>query len=106
MALFFWIAPLVNEIKPRTSPIKWTASKSDLIESIYALHSAGVFNNGKADIKEIAQYFEQTFDIDLGQNNRVFYDIRARKNNKTKFLDIIREALIKRIKNTDNELFL
>lgn len=85
--------------------LKWSASKSDLIESIYAFHAAGVFNNGKADLKEIAEYFGEIFDIDLGQYNRVFYDIRSRKNNKTKFLDSAREALIKRMKETDNELF-
>lgn len=93
------------KLQPKQSRLKWTSSKSDLIESIYALHSAGVFNNGKADLKEIAEYFEEIFDLDLGQYNRVFYDIRARKNNKTKFLDSLRDALIKRMKDTDNELF-
>lgn len=85
--------------------LKWTTSKIDLIESIYALHAAGVFNNGKADLKDIAEYFQQIFDIDLGQYNRVFYDIRSRKNNKTKFVDSLKDALSKRIKDTDNELF-
>ncbi|MGJ1321521.1 RteC domain-containing protein [Sphingobacterium faecium] len=85
--------------------LKWTTSKIDLIESIYALHAAGVFNNGKADLKDIAEYFQQIFDIDLGQYNRVFYDIRSRKNNKTKFVDSLKDALNKRIKDTDNELF-
>lgn len=92
-------------IQQKQAKIKWTASKADLIESIYALHSTGVFNNGKADLKEIAEYFQEIFDVDLGQYNRVFYDIRSRKNNKTKFLDQAKEALIKRIKDTDNELF-
>lgn len=93
-------------IQQKQTKMKWTASKADLIESIYALHSAGVFNNGKADLKEIAEYFEEIFDLDLGQYNRVFYDIRARKNNKTKFLDSLRDALTKRMKDTDSELFL
>ncbi|MDH5827309.1 RteC domain-containing protein [Sphingobacterium faecium] len=91
---------------PKSSKLlKWTTSKIDLIESIYALHAAGVFNNGKADLKDIAEYFQQIFDIDLGQYNRVFYDIRSRKNNKTKFVDSLKDALSKRIKDTDNELF-
>lgn len=98
------VSPQIT-IQPKQSRLKWTSSKSDLIESIYALHSADVFNNGKADLKEIAEYFEEIFNPDLGQYNRVFYDIRARKNNKTKFLDSLRDALIKRMKDTDNELF-
>lgn len=91
------------KMKSKGSKLKWTASKSDLIESIYALHSSGVFNNGKADLKEIAEYFQELFDIELGQYNRVFFDIRARKNNKTKFLDALKDSLIKRINDTDNE---
>ncbi|WP_430981309.1 RteC domain-containing protein [Sphingobacterium faecium] len=89
--------------KSKTSKLKWTASKSDLIESIYALHSSGVFNNGKADLKEIAEYFQEVFDLELGQYNRVFFDIRARKNNKTKFLDALKDSLVKRINDTYNE---
>lgn len=92
-------------VKSGQTKLKWTASKADLIESIYALHSSGVFNNGKADLKEIAEYFQEIFDLDLGQYNRVFFDIRARKNNKTKFLDALKDSLAKRIKDTDNEIF-
>ncbi|QNL48940.1 RteC domain-containing protein [Olivibacter sp. SDN3] len=87
-------------------PLQWTTSKTDLIELIYALHAAGTFNNGKADIKEIAEYFQQVFDVELGQYNRVFYDIRARKTSKTKLLDNLKDALLRRIKETDNELFI
>lgn len=88
------------------SVLRWTISKTDLIELIYALHASGTFNNGKADIKEIAEYFQKVFNVELGQYNRVFYDIRARKINKTKLLDSLKENLIKRIKETDNELFM
>ncbi len=88
------------------SVLKWTTSKTDLIELIYALHASGTFNNGKADIKEIAEYFQHIFNVELGQYNRVFYDIRARKINKTKLLDNLKENLIRRIKETDNELFM
>jgi len=90
----------------RSNQLKWTTSKVDLIELIYALHAAGVFNNGRADLKEIAECLQQVFDIDLGQYNRVFYDIRARKINKTKFLDALKDGLKKRMTETDNQLFI
>lgn len=85
------------------SPLKWTDSKINLIELIYALHAKGSFNYGQIDLKSIAQYFENIFQIDLGQVNRIFVDIRSRKNGTTKYLDILKECLINKINNTDNE---
>jgi hypothetical protein len=37
-----------------SSSLKWTASKTDLIELIYALHASKVFNDATLDLKEIA----------------------------------------------------
>src|SRR5690606_5556729 len=90
----------------RSNQLKWTTSKVDLIELIYALHAAGVFNNGRADLKEIAECLQQVFDIDLGQYNRVFYDNGARKLNKTKFRYALEDGLKKRMTETDNQLFI
>jgi hypothetical protein len=82
----------------------WTGSKVALIELLYALHTEGVFNNGASDLKEIAEYFESVFDIDLGQYHRAFLEIRVRKSEPTKFLNILKEKLIKRMENTDELL--
>ncbi len=79
----------------------WTGSKVALVELMYALHTEGVFNNGAADLKEIAEYFEHIFDIDLGQYRRVFLEIRARKSDKTKFITTINEQLLKRMEDSD-----
>lgn len=92
-----------NEKSQRKPNIKmtWTSPKVSLIELIYALHTEGVFNNGAADLKEIAEYFEYIFEIDLGQYRRAFLEIRARKNDKTKFISTLNEALLKRMENSD-----
>jgi hypothetical protein len=82
----------------------WTGSKVALIELLYALHSEGVFNNGASDLKEVAEYFESVFDIDLGQYHRAFLEIRVRKSEPTKFLNTLKEKLIKRMENTDELL--
>lgn len=87
------------------SVLRWTTSKTDMIELIYGLHASGVFNNGRGEIKEIAEYFQIVFEIDLGQYNRYFLDIRNWKKNKTKFFDEAKQALIKRMNSTDNQLF-
>ena len=68
-----------------------------MTELIYALHAKGVFNNGNADIKLIAKTFESALNIDLGDFYHTFMELKARKMNRTKFLDILCEALIKKM---------
>ena len=84
--------------------LNWTGSKVALIELLYALHTEGVFNNGTSDLKDIAEYFENVFSIDLGQYHRAFLEIRMRKTDKTKFLNGMKEKLIRRMENTDELL--
>lgn len=67
------------------------------------MQTEGVFNNGNADLKEIASYFEKILNIDLGQFNRVFLEIRIRKSSQTKFLDSLKEALLKLMNNADEK---
>ncbi|MFV8271488.1 RteC domain-containing protein [Flavobacterium sp. GT2N3] len=80
---------------------KWTGSKVELIELIYALHTEGVFNNGTAGLKEVTSFFEYSFNIDLGQFNRVFLEIRNRKSERTKFLNTLKNKLIIRMEKAD-----
>lgn len=81
---------------------KWTGTKVALVELIYALHAEDVFNNGKSELKEITSFFEKIFDIDLGQFNRVFLEIRNRKTiEKTHFLNSLKEKLITRMEEAD-----
>ncbi|MEM0577828.1 RteC domain-containing protein [Flavobacterium polysaccharolyticum] len=82
--------------------LMWTGSKVALTELLYALHSEGVFNNGAVDLKNIAEYFEQVFEIDLGQYRRTFLEIRARKSDRTKFINSLNETLLKRMDNADD----
>ena len=85
--------------KPSTiqTSLNWTASKTSLIELIYALHYQGVFDNGKADVKLIAKYFESVFNIELGDFYHTYLELRNRKMSRTKFLDTLRESLIKKM---------
>ncbi|MDR6843364.1 RteC domain-containing protein [Flavobacterium granuli] len=80
---------------------KWTGSKVELIELIYALHSENVFNNGDSGLKEITSFFESAFNIDLGQFHRVFLEIRNRKSDRTKFLNTLKNKLTIRMDNAD-----
>lgn len=95
-----------NEKSQRQPNIKmmWTGSKVALTELLFALHTEGAFNNGAADLKDIAEYFEHIFEIDLGQYRRTFLEIKARKNDRTKFITTLNEKLLTRMNNSDEVL--
>lgn len=82
-----------------SSPLNWTGSKTALTELIYALYSQGVFGN--ADIKVIAKTFENTFNISLGDFYHTFMELKSRKINRTKFLDSLRDTLIRKMDEED-----
>lgn len=91
----------INQKKSSDASLNWTASKTALIELIYGLYSQGVFSNGNADIKVIAKTFEGTFNIDLGDFYHTFLELKSRKINKTKFLDSVRDTLIRKMDEQD-----
>ncbi len=84
------------------SKLEWTGNKVDLIELIYAIHAVGVVKNGRIDIKELASIFETIFDVDLGNYYRKFIEIRARKIDRTKFIDALKESLLRRMDEADS----
>jgi len=79
----------------------WTDSKISLVELIYALHSVKSINNGKIDIKELMEVFESMFNIRLEEYSRTFIDIRGRKTERTKYLDLLKQNLLKRMEDAD-----
>ncbi|QCX54431.1 tetracycline regulation of excision, RteC [Elizabethkingia sp. JS20170427COW] len=80
--------------------LSWTDNKSALIELIYALYYNASFNNGKADIIEIAKYFEAVFNIDLGDVYRTFLELKNR-NTRTKFISSLNQILQKKMQESD-----
>ena len=66
--------------------LTWTASKTDLVELIYALKVSGVINNGDVSIKQLIDFFNETLNIDLANYYKTYNEIRNRTNNQTKFL--------------------
>jgi hypothetical protein len=79
----------------------WTASKTDLIELIYALQASGAIKSGTAGIKEMASACEEIFDLNLGNVYRTFLEIRERKIDQTKFIDRLKATLLRRMEETD-----
>ena len=89
--------------KSVTPSVNWTGSKTALTELIYALYSQGVCDNGNADIKLIARTFEIAFNIDLGDFYHTFMELKLRKINRTKFIDSLRDALIRKMDEQDEQ---
>ncbi|MBA5792689.1 RteC domain-containing protein [Flavobacterium sp. xlx-214] len=87
---------LVKEIEtiPITTELKWTATKVEAVELLYALYYAGVFNNGTASVQQIAKLFDCFLEGEMGKNiYRDFVDVKNRKINTTKFLDKLSNGL-------------
>jgi hypothetical protein len=86
-----------------TTTLKWTSTKVDLIELLYAIQASGVLNNGKTTLKELITYCENTFQISLGQYSKTYLEIRSRKSiDKTQFLNLLKTNLLKKIDQTEN----
>lgn len=90
-----------NIVVPKVK-MSWTASKASLIELIYALQCVGAFNHTNASVKDIVNYFETVFNIDLNHFYTTFQEIKERKSSQTIFLKALQEALQKRIDEADN----
>lgn len=78
------------------SNLHWTDTKASLIVLIYALHSASSFNNGNAELKEIANTFCKSFNIDTGDIYRTWSELKLRKD-PAKFLDLLKMAIENKI---------
>ena len=96
-------SPKTPVFSPTPAPLTWTDSKTGLIEFIYSLDAAGSFNDGKADLKEIIEYLQAVFQVELSNPSRTFQEILARKKGYTTFLDRLKSVLLRRINKDDDD---
>ena len=68
---------------------------------LYALQSTGSFNNGSIGIKDLANELQSLFNVDMGNYYRAFQEIRIRKSSRTSFMDQLKNRLIKRMDDSD-----
>ena len=88
---------------PGAVNVVWTDSKTALIELAYALQSAGVLNNGKIDLKDVVDFLQRVFRLNLGNYPRTFQEILARKTGYTNFIDRLRDKLLLRIQQIEEK---
>jgi hypothetical protein len=88
------------------SPLKWTGHKIDLGEIIYALLYSNAVNNGNASIIELAEAFEQIFNVEIKEDiYRYRLDIQKRMIDQTKFLNQLIAILQRMIDDKDGLKF-
>jgi hypothetical protein len=97
-----WIQTAIRKLESNAkdssvNPLHWTTQKVALVELIYALHTTGVFNYGKTDVKQIVACFEEMFSIDLGNYARVFSEIKIRKKGQANFLEQLKTRFLEHI---------
>ena len=83
--------------------ITWTGKKAELIEQIYAWIEANSFNHGNVNIKELVNYVENVFNVDLGGFYHVFLEMRERRGSRTLYLDKLIKLLNERMDNADRK---
>ena len=80
---------------------RWTGDKVYLVELAYGMYYTGMINDGRTEIKTIVETLEQLFDVDLNHHSRTFHDIKRRKIDRTKFLDIMKSKLENKMDDLD-----
>lgn len=81
--------------------LSWTESKVALVELIYALYYSKAINMGNIEIKQLETVFEQIFDVELNDIYHTYTEIRNRKKDRIKFLDLLRNTLIRKMDELD-----
>lgn len=89
-----------NGTRKSSVNLRWTDKKVALVELIYALFCSNSLNDGDAEIREITEAFENLFSVDLGDVYHAFSEIRDRKIEPTKFLDLLKDSLLNKIKES------
>ena len=82
--------------------LQWTGDKLNLVEIAYGIFITAQINEGDVDLSDIMDWLEQSLQVNLNRYSRRFSEIKMRKSvSKTRYLDELREALLKYINEGD-----
>lgn len=73
--------------------IRWTGSKSALVELIYAIHASESITGVNFGVRKLVLLFQEMFHVDLGDVHHLFHRMKYRGGNKTIFLDKLKASL-------------
>lgn len=86
---------------PPQPKLKWTASKSDFIELVYALQATTAINYGENEIKEICTALQSVFQVHIEDPYRIFIDLANRKTAPLKFIPKLEEGFLRKVNEVD-----
>ncbi|AEA43681.1 RteC domain-containing protein [Fluviicola taffensis] len=93
-------SPFNSFVAPK-SKLKWTDSKTALVELGYALHANGSINNGNADLKTVMNTLQEMFQVELGDYYKIYHEIKSRKIVQSKYLCQLIESLNNKIESEE-----
>lgn len=79
----------------------WSGSKTALVELIYALYASGNLNHGAVDLQTIGTSFEDFFNVKFDNIYKTYSEIKARKGDRTKYLNELKLHLEKKMGRDD-----
>jgi hypothetical protein len=89
---------------PKRNKLKWTGSIVEWVELIYTLDSVKKINSGKTSLKELFQQMGEIFGFEVNEFFNYFMNIKRRTDGRrTKFIDILRDAVLERMEDTDRK---
>ncbi|MDR2804565.1 MAG: RteC domain-containing protein [Dysgonamonadaceae bacterium] len=89
---------------PKHGKPKWTGSIVEWVELIYALYSVRRINNGEISLKDLFQTMGEVFGVEVKEFSNYFMNIKNRTDGRrTKFLDKLKETLLKRMEDADRK---
>ena len=79
----------------------WTASKTDIVELIYALKVSNAINSGNVNTKELTTVLSNIFSIDIPNAYKTYSEIKNRNQERTKFLNKLTSSLLEKLEYDD-----
>jgi hypothetical protein len=85
-------------------PLKWTGSTAEWVELIYALYLVKRINDGKISLKNLFRQIGEMFGFEVKEFANYFMNIKNRTDERrTKFTDLMRDALLERMTEADRK---
>ena len=96
--------PIIKGAGEESLPeLKWTGDAINLVEVIYGIWLTGQLNDGNASLNQIVRWFEAHLKVKVGIVQKRFGEIERRKRlSITKFIDRMKETIIKKIENLND----
>ena len=92
---------LLDKPFSKSSKLVWHGTKRGLVELIYALVTKECF--GEATIKDLADFFQLNFNVDLGDYSGIYKELKERPvKNRAGFLGDLVDGLLKRMEEDEN----